>query len=261
MNNKAMGNTKFLPKGLHILHEDKDLIVIYKPGGLLSISTGIPGGRDPSQNTAYMALTDYVKKGQAKSKKRVFIVHRLDRDTSGVMLFAKNPQAKNKLQDNWEQASKYYLAVIHGEMPTPSGTLTSYLTENKAFNVYSTQDKHAGKLATTKYNVINSTKNVSLLDLELVTGRKHQIRVHLADAGHPVTGDRKYGIKATVPGSQGRKKVDSRYLALHAYKLTCRHPDNDKPMIFTSPPPAFFHTLVGFKIDRNEGDNLLFGPN
>jgi RluA family pseudouridine synthase len=249
MNNKAMGNIKFLPKGLRILHEDKDLIVIHKPGGLLSVSTGRPGERNLSQNTAYIALTDYVKKGQAKSKKRIFIVHRLDRDTSGVMIFAKNPEAKNVLQDKWEQTSKYYFAVVHGEMPESSGALTSYLTENKAFHVYSTEDKQAGKRSTTKYKVIKSTKNYSLLDVELVTGRKHQIRVHLADAGHPVTGDRKYGIKATKSDSRDRGKVDSRYLALHAYKLTCRHPDNDKPMIFTSPPPAFFNTLVGFKID------------
>jgi RluA family pseudouridine synthase len=251
MNSKALGNTRFLPKGLRILHEDKDLIVIHKPGGLLSISTGNPGGRNPSQKTAYIALTDYIKKGTAKSKNRIFIVHRLDRDTSGIMIFAKNPHAKSVLQDNWEKTSKHYLAVVHGEMPEPSGTLTSYLTENKGLNVYSTEDKQAGKRSTTKYKVIKSTKNYSLLDLELVTGRKHQIRVHLADAGHPVTGDRKYGIKATKSDSRDRGKVDSRYLALHAYKLTCNHPYNDKPMIFTSPPPPFFNTLVGFKIDAD----------
>ena len=244
-----MGNIKFLPKGLRILHEDKDLIVIHKPGGMLSVSTGRPGDRNPSQNTAYMALTDYVKKGQAKSKKRIFIVHRLDRDTSGVMIFAKNPEAKNVLQDNWEQTTKRYFTIVHGEMPQPSGELTSCLTENKAFHVYSTEDNHAGKLSTTKYKVIKSTKKYSLLDIELITGRKHQIRVHLADAGHPVAGDKKYGIKATQPDSRDMRKADSRYMALHAYKLTCRHPDTDEPMIFTSPPPAFFNAMIGFKID------------
>jgi RluA family pseudouridine synthase len=249
MNNKAMGNTKYLPKGLRILHEDKDLLVIHKPGGLLSVSTGTPGGRDPKQNTAYIALTDYVKKGQAKSKKRIFIVHRLDRDTSGVLVFAKTPEAKNVLQDNWENTSKYYMAIVHGKMPSPSGTLTSYLTENKAFHVYSTEDERAGKLSTTKYKVIKATKNHSLLDLELVTGRKHQIRVHLADAGHPVTGDKKYGINAPKSDSPYKGKVDSRYLALHAYKLTCRHPRTDEPMVFTTPPPAFFNTLAGVTID------------
>ncbi len=249
MNNKAMGNTKYLPKGLRILHEDKDMIVIHKPGGLLSVSTRTPGEGDPIQNTAYVALTDYVKKGQAKSKKRIFIVHRLDRDTSGVLVFAKTPEAKNVLQDNWEKTSKYYFAVVHGQMSPPSGTLTSYLTENTIFHVYSTEDERAGKLSTTEYKVIKSTKNHSLLDLELVTGRKHQIRVHLADAGHPVTGDRKYGINAPKSESRYKGKIDNRYLALHAYKLTCRHPRTDEPMIFTSPPPTFFTTLTGYKFD------------
>jgi 23S rRNA pseudouridine1911/1915/1917 synthase len=249
MNHKALGNTKYLPKGLRILHEDKDMIVIHKPGGLLSVSTGTPAGRDPLQNTAYIALTDYVKKGQDKSKKRIFIVHRLDRDTSGVLVFAKTPEAKNVLQDKWEQTSKYYFAVVHGDMSPRSGTLTSYLTENSIFHVYSTKDPHGAKLSTTKYEVIKATRNHSLLDLELVTGRKHQIRVHLADAGHPVTGDRKYGIYAPKSESRYKGKIDNRYLALHAYKLTCRHPRTDEPMIFTSPPPAFFATLTGYKID------------
>ncbi len=238
MNSKAIGNTRFLPKGLLILHEDRDLLVVHKPNGLLSIASGNPGIRNPGQKTAYSALTDYVKKGTAKSRNRIFIVHRLDRDTSGIIIFAKTPQAKNFLQDNWDKNTKKYLALVHGKMKENEETLSSYLTENKELRVYSTTDRQTGKLAETRYKVINTTKNISLLDIKLLTGRKNQIRVQLADAGNPVVGDKKYGLK-------DKKTASSRFLALHAYKLICKHPYSGKEMIFTSPPPAFFNKLTG----------------
>lgn len=242
MNNKASGNTRFLPKGLRILHEDKDLIVIHKPGGLLSISAGMPGARIARKTTAYSALTDYVKKGIAKSRNRIFIVHRLDRDTSGVMIFAKTPEAKNTLQDNWDQVTKKYFAVVHGEMKEKEATLSSYLTENTGLRVYSTSDTTVGKLAETRYRVISVTKKYSLLDIDLLTGKKHQIRVQLAESGHPVVGDKKYGKNA----------ADSRYLALHAYRLICPHPYTGREMIFNSPPPSSLNSLIGQTIDPND---------
>lgn len=217
------------------MHEDKDLIVVHKPGGLLSIAAGRSGHRNTQQKTAYSALTDYVKKGAAMSRNRIFIVHRLDRDTSGIMIFAKTPSAKNFLQDNWDENVKKYLAIVHGEMKEKEGTFSCYLTENKELKVYATGDRKKGKLAKTRYKVIKVTKKYSLLDIELVTGRKNQIRVQLADSGHPVVGDIKYG----------KKKVDSRCLALHAYKLTCNHPYSGKKMTFISPSPGFFAGLVG----------------
>lgn len=195
-----------------------------------------------------MALTDYVKKGTAKSRNRIFIVHRLDRDTSGVMLFAKTPEAKNLLQENWDKNTKQYLAIVHGEIKEKSKTLSSYLVENKDHRVFATNSKE-GKLAQTKYTVIKATKKYSLLDVELLTGRKNQIRVQLADSGHPVAGDKKYGVTALRNGVKNRNISDSKYLALHAYKITCNHPFSGKQMIFTSPPPGFFNTLMGQKLD------------
>ena len=243
MNNKAFGTTRFLPKGLLILHEDKDLIVIHKPNGLLSIS--LNNGND-RQKTAYSALTDYVKKGAAKSRNRIFIVHRLDRDTSGVMIFAKTPNAKKSLQDNWESNVKKYLAVVHGEMKEKESVLSCYLTENKELRVYATGDRKKGKLAKTKYKVIKVAKKYSLLNIELLTGRRNQIRVQLADSGHPVAGDKKYGANATVRGvGKGKRRIDSKELALHAYKLTCNHPFSGKRMTFISPSPLFFDSLLG----------------
>lgn len=245
MNNKAIGNTKFLPKGLLILHEDRDLLVIHKPGGLLSIAAGKPESRDPRQKTAYRALTDYVKKGTAKSKNRIFVVHRLDRDTSGILIFAKNPKAKTHLQNNWAKNIKTYLAIVHGKMKEKEKTLSSYLTENKELRVYSTEDRTKGKLAKTRYRVLSVTNQYSFLDIELLTGRKNQIRVQLADSGHPVVGDTKYGARLTRSDAKGRKGTDSRYLALHAYKLVCTHPYSGKTMTFISPSPDFFGALLG----------------
>lgn len=245
MNTKALGNTRFLPKGLRILHEDRDILVIHKPGGLLSIAAGKPGHRNPQQKTAYSALTDYVKKGAAKSKNRIFIVHRLDKDTSGVMMFAKNPDAKNTLQANWDNNTKRYLAVVHGAMKDKTNTLSSYLIENKELRVYATTDRKKGKLAQTRYEVIRTSQHYSLLDIELLTGRKNQIRVQLANVGHPIVGDKKYGIK-TGPGAAKNKAItDGRYLALHAHTLTCTHPYTKDSVTFTSPPPAFFNRLLG----------------
>ncbi|MFC1498969.1 RluA family pseudouridine synthase [Verrucomicrobiota bacterium] len=249
INNKALGNTRYLPKGLLILHEDRDLLVIHKPEKLLSISTGRREGKHNRQKTAYSALTDYVKKGAAKSRNRIFIVHRLDKDTSGVMLFAKNFKAKSFMQDNWDKTTKKYLAIVHGELKEKERTLSSYLTENKELRVYATGNRNKGKLAQTKYKVIKATKKYSLLDIELITGRKNQIRVQMADAGHPVMGDRKYGRKKNHNDTKGNKTVNSRYMALHSYKLICIHPYNGKQMTFTSPPPPIFSSLPGLKID------------
>jgi len=221
---------KRLPGGLAILHEDRDIVVVDKPAGLLTISTD----REKSR-TAYFLLTDYVRKGVAKSRNRIFIVHRLDRETSGILIFAKNEEAKFRLQSQWQDTKKQYLAVIHGHCEMRAQTITTYLTENQAHGVYTTADTRKGKLSHTAYRVLKETREFSLLEIELLTGRKHQIRVHLAGIGHPVVGDDRYGKE---PKRRQR-------LALHARSISFKHPFSGEALTFTTKTPMFFHTLVG----------------
>lgn len=218
------------PRGLPILHEDQDILVVAKPAGLLTIGTD----REKSR-TAHYLLNDYVRKGDPKSRHRVYVVHRLDKDTSGILLFAKSEQAKKFLQENWEQTNKHYLAVVHGRLTPKEGTITSYLAENAAQKVYSTPDPAKGKLSHTEYKVLQEGKGLSLVEIHLLTGRKHQIRVHFAEKGYPVAGDRKYGNNAVV----------CRRLALHARSLSFIHPHSGKEMHFELGMPEEFARLLG----------------
>ena len=237
MHKRSTSSHKFLPHGLLILHEDRDVLVVDKPAGLLTMGTDSAKTR-----TAYFYLTDYVRKGYSKSRNRIFIVHRLDRETSGVVIFAKNIEAKVRLQDQWKDTEKKYLAVVHGQCAKMSGTITTYLAENKAHIVYSTSDRTKGKLSTTGYKVLKQTKDSALLELDLLTGRKHQIRVHLAGIGHAVVGDRKYG----------KDDCDHRRLALHARSISFKHPFSGQQLTFESPVPVYFNQLVG-KVELKNG--------
>ncbi len=218
------------PKGLTILHEDKDILVVEKPAGLLTIGTE----RDKSR-TAHYLLNDYVRKGNPKSRNRVYVVHRLDQDTSGILLFAKSEQAKKFLQEHWQQTDKHYLAIVHGRLTPKEGMISSCLAENAAHRVYSTPDTAKGKLSHTAYKVLKETKGFSLLEIHLLTGRKHQIRVHFAEKGHPVAGDRKYG----------NRDVGSKRLALHARSISFTHPFSGRPMTFDTGMPEDFVRLLG----------------
>ncbi len=189
----ASSNHRSLPHGIAILYEDRDIVVIDKPAGLLTMGTDSDKTR-----TAYYYLTDYVRKGFSKSRERIFIVHRLDRETSGVVIFARNFESKTRLQDNWQATTKKYLAVVHGQCANRSGTITNYLAENKAHIVYSTSDKKLGKLSTTGYQVLRQTRDFALLELDLLTGRKHQIRVHLAASIWPASAIRLSAMRNTV---------------------------------------------------------------
>jgi tRNA pseudouridine32 synthase/23S rRNA pseudouridine746 synthase/23S rRNA pseudouridine1911/1915/1917 synthase len=219
-----------LPHGLVILYEDRDILVVDKPAGLLTIATE----RDKSR-TAYFILTDYVRKGAARSRNRLFIVHRLDRETSGVLVLAKSEEAKSRLQSAWGETEKTYLAVVHGRCRTHAETITTYLAENKAHVVYSTSDPAKGKLARTAYRLLKQTKDFALLEVNLLTGRKNQIRVHLAGIGHPIVGDRKYGDAKEPRGD----------LALHSRSITFRHPVSGQRLTLAAKVPVHFFRLVG----------------
>jgi tRNA pseudouridine32 synthase/23S rRNA pseudouridine746 synthase/23S rRNA pseudouridine1911/1915/1917 synthase len=221
--------SKHRPKGLTILHEDRDIIVVDKINGLLTMGTD-----REREKTAYFLLTDYVRKGNPRSANRVFIVHRLDRDTSGVLVFAKSEQAKRFLQDNWQDFTKKYVAVVHGQLKEKEGIITSYLVENSAYRMYSVKSSDKGKFSKTGYKVLKVNANFSLIEIELFTGTKNQIRVHFAENGNPVAGDKIYGV-----GEKGIKR-----LALHSASLTLIHPFSKKNMTFEAAVPPYFYQLV-----------------
>jgi len=218
------------PRGLPILFEDNHIIVVNKPSGLLTIGTD----REKSRTVHYL-LNDYVRKGNPKSRHRVYVVHRLDRDTSGVMLFAKSEETKRFLQEHWDETEKHYLAIVHGRVTPAEDTISTYLVENAAQRVYSTPDAQRGKLSHTVYKVLKVAKGFSLVDIHLLTGRKHQIRVHFSDKGHPVAGDQKYADQPRA----------ARRLCLHARSLTFSHPVSGKAMTFEAGTPDDFVRLLG----------------
>jgi len=229
MSKQKISSKKRWLKGIEILHEDRDILVVDKPPGLLTMGTD----RDKIR-TAYYILTNYVRKGCAKSNKRIYIVHRLDRDASGILVFAKNERSKFSLQDQWSKTEKKYLAVVYGKLANKARVITSRLVENKARMVYSTHESAKGRLSHTAYKVLKETKMFSLLEIDLITGRKNQIRVHLAEKGHPIVGDKKYG-----------KRHDSyKRLALHAKSLSFEHPFSGKRSVFETSVPGYFLRLI-----------------
>ncbi|GAB3994962.1 RluA family pseudouridine synthase [Spirosoma daeguense] len=216
-------------RGLTILFEDSDIIVINKQSGLLSMATNKERDR-----TAYGILSDYVKKENPKNK--IFIIHRLDRDTSGVMMFARSEKVQQLMQEFWNATTKQrtYVALVEGVPEPPRGTITSYLRESKALIVYSSQNPDNGQLAITNYNVVKSNRHFALLELELETGRKNQIRVHMQDIQHPIAGDTKYGATSDPIGRLG----------LHAEVLAFDHPITGEPMRFDAPVPKSFLSVL-----------------
>ncbi len=211
-----------------IVFEDEDLIVIDKSAGLLSVAT-----KNEKRNTAYSLLSDYVKKANPSNK--IFIVHRLDRETSGLMVFAKNESVKHLLQEKWNDAilEKTYVAVVEGAVEKQEGTIVSYLFEDKIFRVHSSQNPKKGLKAITHFSVLKKNKNYSLLKINIETGRKNQIRVHMQEIGYSITGDKKYGA-TTDP---------IRRLGLHAQKLVFNHPISGENLNFETKIPAPFLRL------------------
>jgi 23S rRNA pseudouridine1911/1915/1917 synthase len=218
-----------LAGGIRIRHEDADIIVIDKPAGLLSIASA-----SEETKTAYAFLTDHVRQGNPRSRERVWIVHRLDRETSGLMIFARSEAAKLKLQENWDAVEKKYLAVVEGAPLQESGTFSSHLDESNPLKVYVTREGSGTRHAVTHFRVAKKTADHALVELTLETGRRHQIRVQLAEVGCPIVGDKKYGAR-TNPLKR---------IALHATSLDFLHPATGAKMHFHSPLPGELGRLV-----------------
>lgn len=215
-------------RGINVVYEDNDLIVVNKNAGLLSMATD-----KEKRNTVYRMLSSYVKEDDKNA--RVFIVHRLDRETSGLMIFAKNREMQELLQESWKQTvqERSYLAVIDGQLDPAEGTVSSYLFESKAFIVYSSQDPEKGEKAITHYKTVKSNEYYSLLKINLETGKKNQIRVHLQDLKHPIIGDKKYGSSSNPIGRLG----------LHAWVLAFTHPRTNENLRFETSIPGSFLKL------------------
>jgi len=211
-------------KGIKVIHEDDDVIVIEKDAGLLTIAD-----HTEQDMTAYRQVTRYIQ--QLHPKRQIFIVHRLDRDTSGLLIFAKSQEVQQKLQKSWETSVKErtYIALVEGTVKE-GGTVTSWLTEGKTYKVHSSPVDNGGKKAITHYKVLKSSRDFSMLRVNLDTGRKNQIRVHMQDIGHPVVGDKKYGSRLNP----------ARRLGLHAHAIKFVHPRTGKMMRFESKAPAAF---------------------
>jgi 23S rRNA pseudouridine1911/1915/1917 synthase len=225
------GRAEFRHPMLRIVWEDDALIVIDKKYGLLSIATD-----KIIQKTAYHILSEYVKAEDPRN--RIFVLHRLDRETSGLMMFAKSQEIQRRMQSNWNEtvAERKYYAVVEGAMEPPAGTITSYLAENKVFKVYATTPEE-GKEAILEYKTLSVNRDCSLLEIGLETGRKNQIRAQLESVGHPIAGDKKYGAQSSPMGR----------VALHAGSIAFVHPVTGEEMVFTSPLPYKFHALFDRK--------------
>lgn len=213
---------------LDIIFEDNNILVINKPSGLLTIAN-----EKEKEKTAYHMVREYLNNKKKGSK--VFIIHRLDKDTSGIVMFAKNPTIQKLLQDNWEDQAlcREYIAIVEGVLDKKEGTIKTYLKENSTNLMYSTNDTISGKLAITSYKVLKENKKYSLLQINLKTGRKNQIRVHMSELGNPIIGDKKYGSKINPINRLG----------LHASYLEIINPITKNAMKFKSKIPRKFDNL------------------
>lgn len=226
---RSKNNREFKNPMLKLVYEDAYLIVVEKKEGLLSVSTD-----HQKERTAQHILNDYVKRSHRNN--RIFVVHRLDRETSGLMMYAKDEMTQHTLRDNWHDivTDRRYVAIVSGDMERDFGTVESWLTDRKLYVSSSPVDDGQGKYSVTHYKTIKRANGYSLLELDLETGRKNQIRVHMSDLGHPVVGDERYGSDSNPLGR----------LALHAFKLCFHHPVTGELMEFETPYPAAFKNLM-----------------
>lgn len=212
---------------IEIIYEDDDFIAIDKPAGLLSVES------DKERESAYMYVSQYL--AQTSKTARCYVVHRIDKETSGVLMFAKNPKAHSILRLNWNDyvVKREYYAVVEGKMPKKSDTITTYLKENQNNLVYVTEDRRGDK-AITHYKVVSENDQYSLLRVQIDTGRKNQIRVHMASLGHPIVFDEKYGYNLNP----------LKRLGLHASVLEIKNPLNEEEIMhFEAKIPSVFRGL------------------
>lgn len=226
-----------LPPSLTLLHEDDDVIVVIKANGLLTVATE----REPETN-AQAILNEYLRK---KSGGRIHVVHRLDRETSGVLVFAKNFKAREKLKEKFaaHDIDRIYVAIVEGKIDPPAGTLQSHLLEKPNLKMESVRRHPDAKLAITHYRTLATSGAYTMLEVTLETGRKNQIRAHLSEKGHPIVGDAFYGSKVNPLGRLG----------LHAQLLGFEHPATGKKMTFTAPLPKVFRSVFGTEVATRDG--------
>lgn len=208
---------------LDILYEDKSLIIVNKKSGILTIAND-----KEKEKTLYHEVHEYLWRKNKNNK--VFIIHRLDKDTSGIVIFAKNDKIKKIMQDNWESVQRYYYALCHGYFKCKSGTIINYLKETKTFMVYDTKNEKIGDKSITKYEVIDNENNKTLVNINILTGKKNQIKVAMQSINHPIYGDKKYG-----------KKDGMRNLCLHAYKVIFTHPITKEKIVIEAKMPKYMN--------------------
>ena len=226
---KAKNNNEFNNPLLKLVYEDPYLIVVEKKEGVLSVST-----EHVKERTAQHILSEYVKRKHRAN--RIFVVHRLDRETSGLLMYAKDEKTQHTLRDNWQDivTDRRYVAIVEGEMERDAGSIESWITDQKYYVSSSPVDDGTGRYALTHYKTIKRANGYSLVELKLETGRKNQIRVHMSDLGHPVVGDERYGSECNPLNR----------LALHAFKLSFYHPVTGELMEFETPYPSAFKSLM-----------------
>jgi 23S rRNA pseudouridine1911/1915/1917 synthase len=215
--------------GIRVLYDDQHLVVIDKPAGLLSVATEME-----HEQTAMHQTRRFLRDRGARRSQRLWAVHRLDQETSGALMFAKSRAVQRHFRENWKQVGKIYVAIVEGSPSPPSGKLATRLREGKDLRVYAEEDRATSKAAVTRYRTIGTTDREALLELSLETGKKHQIRVHLAAAGHPVVGDPLYGT--------GRDPLGR--LALHSHRLSFTHPYTHEMISIVSPLPKPMEDFV-----------------
>ena len=223
------GNTELSHPKLRIIFEDEYLIVVEKKEGLLTVSTG-----DTDETTAFSILKNHVKRSSPQN--RIYVVHRLDRETSGVIMFAKSKEVQFTMQENWHRivTRRIYVALVEGNVEKEKDTIVTWLTENeKSLKIHSSDSDNGGQQAITHYRKVKSNDQFSLLEIELETGRKNQIRFHMQGIGHPVAGDKKYGAN--------RSPIDR--LGLHARLLAFYHPVTTEIVSFETPVPRTFLSI------------------
>jgi len=225
----ARNTTGLMARNMRLVYEDEHLIVIDKNAGLLSMASD-----NEKYLTAYNILSTYVK--SQKPSNRIFIVHRLDRDTSGLMMFARSEKVQSILQKDWKHnvTARIYVTLVEGAVTEPEGVIRSYIFESKSLMMHSTHDPRKGDLAITRFRLLKSGSDFSLLEVTLETGKKNQIRLHMQEKGHSIAGDKKYGAKSNPIGRLG----------LHASVLAFIHPVTGKEMRFESKVPAKFRRMV-----------------